>query len=103
VNKLIRAELNLIALHRYRAAKERKGNESIISTIRGAVAVWLGIDNPRPQTSTHVSFDDVFMTLFHWRCQQYVPTEIQERRLEGIKVLSAPSLESRTPCPCSEA
>ena len=92
MNKLIRAELNLIALHRYKAAQERIGHESIISTIRGAFAVWLGIDNPRPQTSTYVSFDDVFMTLFHWRCQQYVPTEIQERRLESIQVCLLPPL-----------
>eukprot|EP00281_Chroomonas_sp_CCMP1168_P024850 CAMPEP_0206221430 /NCGR_PEP_ID=MMETSP0047_2-20121206/5409_1 /ASSEMBLY_ACC=CAM_ASM_000192 /TAXON_ID=195065 /ORGANISM="Chroomonas mesostigmatica_cf, Strain CCMP1168" /LENGTH=208 /DNA_ID=CAMNT_0053644161 /DNA_START=36 /DNA_END=659 /DNA_ORIENTATION=- len=78
VIKLMRAELNIIAIGRKQV---RRG---LLGRLLQRLCVAMGVDVPRPQNSNQVDFDEVFSTLFHWRCPSYIPSEVKDERIVNM-------------------
>uniref|UniRef100_A0A7S1H842 C2 domain-containing protein n=1 Tax=Hemiselmis andersenii TaxID=464988 RepID=A0A7S1H842_HEMAN len=77
--KLIRAELNLIAVSR---PEDERG---FWARQWSRVFHWVfGVEQPLVPDTMHATFDEVFETLFHWRCTAYTPNEVREERAINI-------------------
>lgn len=72
VNKLLWAELNLIAVERRLTEPD--------SRIWRWVTAMMGLRRPTPKATNYVTFEETFITLLHWRCPQYVPQDIKDAR-----------------------
>lgn len=80
--KLIWAELNILATQRSEGKSWR---------MRSALTLrrWLGLDVPIPSETGQVTFDETFLTLFHWRCPELVPEEVRKMREPMLEEVAA--------------
>ena len=87
--KLIRAELNVILQERSRT-RRKKITSSVLHTtwqyLSSCCYFWDSVNNhPHPDLLNGVSFQELMMTLAHWRCPDMIPESIQQERRTRIQ------------------
>eukprot|EP00961_Rhodomonas_salina_P142840 1923022-Rhodomonas_salina.3 len=64
--------------------------QSWLNRASNRVRHCFGVDFPVPTETGIVTFDETFLTLFHWRCPELIPEEVRRRREPMLEEVAYP-------------